>query len=173
MKKINDFQPLHLGANRQPRPARAWWLASALVLVFIPCASTLAGAANEEARQSTVHYSGVNSGSTTFDGAACLGSGGKLIMLTAGSETEVGPKFALSLSQSGDSIIEFVPNGKNELTDNFIASSSKGKELPGLDVTQHQNTWFVTFSHVQLQNPRATGSGSAVLELNGSITCNP
>lgn len=172
MKKTNDFQLLHPDVHRQSRLALVWWLASASVLAFIPCVSTWAGAANEEEKQNTVHYSGADSGSTMFDGASCLGSGGKLIMLTAGSETEVGPKFALSLSQSGDSIIEFVPNGKNELTDSFIASSSKGKDLPGLDVTQHKNMWFVTFRNVQLHNPRAT-AGSAELELNGSISCNP
>lgn len=147
-----------------------WRRASLLALAFMPCVSTWAEVSNSDTQQDTVRYSGADSGSTSFHDVGCLGHGGKLILLTAGSKTEIGPKFALSFSRSGDSIIEFVPEGKNEMTGNFVASAPNGTGFPGLEVTHHQGIWLVSFRHLQLRNPRA-GAGKSALELNGSISC--
>lgn len=127
----------------------------------------LVHAASTVATKDILHYSGTDNGSITFPHASCLSNGGKLMMLTAGSETEVGPKFALSINKSGSAILEFVPKGKNELTSNFVASSSSGHGIAGVTWSHHHKTWSVVFAHAQLHNPR----GSGALELNGSIAC--
>ncbi|WP_156521259.1 hypothetical protein [Halothiobacillus diazotrophicus] len=119
------------------------------------------------ATKDILHYSGADNGSITFPHASCLSNGGKLIMLTAGSETEIGPKFALSINKSGSAILEFVPKGKNELSNNFVASSSSRHGIAGVAWSQRHKTWSVVFTHAQLQNPR----GSGALVLNGSIAC--
>ncbi|ACX97125.1 hypothetical protein [Halothiobacillus neapolitanus] len=141
-------------------------------MFFLFAASGLGvvSADNQRPAGNELHYTGVLTGTATFNAINCTLRSGHLVGLgyfSAIGKSD-GPNIALfSVNDDGtQQRLGFVPSGKSQ--QDFYFSAKASGTIPGLDASTVSNTKTITFTHVLL---RKRGSNNDELTLDGRLTC--